>query len=227
MPQLPIADKTTLDIVKINVDTANTNINSVNTKTGTNTDASGETTLFARLKQIYDYLTTMASTALSTSTWTSTRAAKLDLVGIANPTTSDKTTIMNYLRLLESNSVIQPTKPRNAEFSAATITANTWYTVLDITSGQGILSRLSGYTNMNGNHNFDFEITIDGVIQNTTKPTYSSCSRGIAALTSSITADMSQHYFFNAYFKSNLRIRMRHSTAMSTSISASVDYTLV
>ena len=55
MPQLPIADKTTLD--------------DVNAKTGTNTDAAGTTTLFARLKQIYDYLTGNLST---------TRAAKID-----------------------------------------------------------------------------------------------------------------------------------------------------
>lgn len=55
MPQLPIADKTTLD--------------AVNAKAGTNTDAAGTTTLFARLKQIYDYLTGNLS---------STRAAKID-----------------------------------------------------------------------------------------------------------------------------------------------------
>ncbi len=55
MPQIGIADKTTLD--------------AVNTKAGTNTDAAGTTTLFARLKQIYDYLTGNLS---------STRAAKID-----------------------------------------------------------------------------------------------------------------------------------------------------
>lgn len=85
MPNLSIADKATLD--------------AINTKAGTNTDGAGTTTIFARLKQIYDYLTgnlsstraakidnldvtissrAPASTALSTATWTATRAAKLD-----------------------------------------------------------------------------------------------------------------------------------------------------
>ena len=53
--EIQIADKQTLD--------------TVNTKVGTNTDAAGTTTIFARLKQIYDYLTGNLS---------STRAAKID-----------------------------------------------------------------------------------------------------------------------------------------------------
>lgn len=52
MPQLPIADKTTLD--------------AINAKAGANTDAAGTTTLFARLKQIYDYLTGNLSSTVNT-----------------------------------------------------------------------------------------------------------------------------------------------------------------
>ncbi len=85
--KLFVADKQTLD--------------TVNTKVGENTNAAGTTTLFARLKQIYDYLTgnlsstrvakidnldatissrAAASTALSSATWTSARAANLDKI---------------------------------------------------------------------------------------------------------------------------------------------------
>lgn len=93
--KLFIADKQTLD-------QASTNVSTVNTKLGTNTDTAGTTTIFARLNQIVTNLATMASTALSTATWTSTRAAKLDLVGVANPTTADESTIMNFLKKINN-----------------------------------------------------------------------------------------------------------------------------
>ncbi len=49
MPQIGIADKQTLDNTKTVVDT-------INTKVGTNADVAGTTTVFARVKQIYEYM---------------------------------------------------------------------------------------------------------------------------------------------------------------------------
>lgn len=63
MPQLPIADKATLD--------------AVNAKAGANTDPAGNTTLFARLKQIYDYLTGNLGSNASTASATGDIHAKL------------------------------------------------------------------------------------------------------------------------------------------------------
>lgn len=51
-----------IDTTKTTTDTINTTASTVNTKVGTNTDAGGTTTLFARLNQIYTYLTTNMST---------------------------------------------------------------------------------------------------------------------------------------------------------------------
>ena len=64
--RLFVADKQTLD--------------SVNTKVGVNTDAGGTTTLFARVRQIFEQLTTMSSTALSRTVWTDARAQRLDSI---------------------------------------------------------------------------------------------------------------------------------------------------
>lgn len=80
-------------------------VSQINSKMGANTDASGTATLFARLRQIYEYLTanlssarvskidnldtTMssrapASTALSNTIWTNTRAGYLDTIPLNN-----------------------------------------------------------------------------------------------------------------------------------------------
>ncbi|AOT70695.1 hypothetical protein [Geosporobacter ferrireducens] len=77
-----------IDTVNTTVNTVNTNVSSINSKVGTNIDVAGTTTVFGRLKQIYDYMSTNLTT---------TRIGKLDLIGVTNPT-ADTTTIMGYLR---------------------------------------------------------------------------------------------------------------------------------
>lgn len=121
--KLYLADKPTLDTVKNNIDTANANIvtvkNNVDTannsitaitnKVGTNADASGTTTLFARAKQIYDYLVVNLSTARTAKidnldATISTRATATALtavdtkVGVVNPATAGTDTLFNYLK---------------------------------------------------------------------------------------------------------------------------------
>ncbi|SCY93109.1 hypothetical protein [Alkaliphilus peptidifermentans] len=59
MPQVTLPNKQQVEAVK-------NDIGSINTKVGTNTDVGGNTTLFARLRQIYEYLTAnMSSTRMS------------------------------------------------------------------------------------------------------------------------------------------------------------------
>lgn len=69
MPSIGIADKTTLD--------------AVNTKVGTNADAAGTSTLFARLAQIAGYTDTLET-----------------LIGTASPTSGDLTTVFKGLKLI-------------------------------------------------------------------------------------------------------------------------------
>ena len=84
MPQIGIADKTTQDNINIKVstiettaNTINTNVNSINSKVGTNSDVAGTTTLFARLRQIYEYCVNTIYSYLTTN-MSSARMAKID-----------------------------------------------------------------------------------------------------------------------------------------------------
>lgn len=76
------AEQSTVNTIDANVKTANTNINTLNTKVGVNNDAAGTTTVFARLKQIYDYLAGTILTAINgrQANWgaTSTHAERID-----------------------------------------------------------------------------------------------------------------------------------------------------
>jgi len=58
MPEIHIAKETTSQEIK-------TSVNTVNTKVGVNTDVAGTATIFARLKQIYDYLAGTILTAIN------------------------------------------------------------------------------------------------------------------------------------------------------------------
>lgn len=74
MPEISLPTKATQDLIKTETDkiaskASQTTVDTINTKAGTNADAGGTTTLFARLKQIYDYLVSNLS---------STRASKID-----------------------------------------------------------------------------------------------------------------------------------------------------
>ncbi|SNT18781.1 hypothetical protein SAMN05446037_104925 [Anaerovirgula multivorans] len=70
MPEIFIAKEDTSQEIK-------TTANTINTKVGTNTDVAGTTTLFARLKQIYDYCVGTIYSYLTTN-MSSTRMSKVD-----------------------------------------------------------------------------------------------------------------------------------------------------
>lgn len=67
---------------------------------------------------------------------------------------------------LSSVSPIQPTKPRNAYLAQATPVANTYYTLLTIASGKGILSKVIlghyGTSTWYDNSQVTIRITVDG-----------------------------------------------------------------
>lgn len=127
--QLPIADKTTLD--------------AVNTKAGTNVDAAGTTTLFARLKQIYDYLTSNLSAA---------RAAKIDAINTNVGSNADAASATGSVHAKvkdvknKLNSMVSSVDWSNKNYQLGGAVNSTeplgTYTVLSI-SGSGYLTGLS------------------------------------------------------------------------------------
>ncbi|SNR86225.1 hypothetical protein SAMN05446037_100178 [Anaerovirgula multivorans] len=127
------------------------------------------------------------------------------------------------LNTLTAN-LIQPTKPRSVDFKQSDAVSGTWYTVLNIT-GKGILNRLSAFITIY-NEYLQYEITVDGVaVTETTRDT--SRTRGLAPFGGSYDRDRIADYLFNTYFKSSLKIRVRHTHGSTYDLHASVDYALV
>lgn len=176
MPDIGIADKTTLD--------------AVNTKMGATGDAANASgSIFARLAEMLTNRLTAAraafldaaissrapsSTALSTATWTAARAANLDNIEI-----------------------VHTNVPAMADYSNGSAVAGTFYTVLDIT-GSGILHKaaVNGGTNLIGHR---LRITIDGVATVLAPMVESQYSRGIG---NAITLQ----YFCNIKFNTSLKV---------------------
>lgn len=94
-----LADKPTLDSVKTTIET-------VNTKVGTNVDASGTGSLFAWFKRVYDYVVTIKAVVDGLATnLTAGRAGKLDNIGIfpVNTTGGAYTNIADALADINSD----------------------------------------------------------------------------------------------------------------------------
>jgi len=184
MPEIGIADKTTLD--------------AVNTKVGTNADAAGTSTLFARLAQIAEYtdtLETLIGTANPSSgdlttlfkglklmetkvglntdgAGTSTVFARLaqivgyvdtveSLIGTANPASGGTNTLFNYMKKIDDKSLVQTRQFYRTE---VTIAPSSLTTVLDIT-GKGLLLGIVGFANSDSiSYTYRIRLTIDGSV---------------------------------------------------------------
>lgn len=123
--------------------------------------------------------------------------------------------------------VIQPTKPIVINFAQESPVMETWYTVLDVTSGKGILSKISvaALTGSNGPliNTITVKVTIDGNIYTyplagtDARQVYSSSSREVRELT------------FFSYFKSSMKIELSHTdpgTSGGRRLFAAVDCSL-
>ncbi len=115
---------------------ASVEVNQINTKIGTNTDIAGTTTVFARLKQIYDHLGSVLS---------STRAAKIDNLDMtvssrATQASVDAKASQTSVNTLTTNvgsntDASSPTGSVHAKLkdikSSLSSSAHTWYSASD------------------------------------------------------------------------------------------------
>ena len=159
--EIYIADKATLD--------------AANTKLGTNADVAGTTTIFARLKQIYDHIASyMSSTRMAKvdnlDVLLSTRASSTALtaldtkIGIANPSVGDTTTVMNFLKKIDSKgdgADWSKNVPFNIVASCDRYSPN--ITVCNIT-GKGFFSKALCMQDYAMTQDTTFKITVDGVV---------------------------------------------------------------
>lgn len=152
-----IADKPTLD--------------SVNTKVGTNADVAGTTTVFARLKQIYDYLAGTILTAINgrQASWGAVAGTKTNIDNTATKVATNETNINSIntkvgvstdtgtttlFGVIKNNGGLNLNKPLQI-----TGTNSTHYTglVVDVTGVGYLLAFLPNITGTGGN----FSVQID------------------------------------------------------------------
>lgn len=130
---------------------------------------------------------------------------------------------------------IYPTKPKTANYYSNTATQNTWFTVLDVTSGTGILSRIAVTSGISGiyNSNIEIRITIDGIENNLTNSSGQNLNvRGMTHRIHSVT-DYSYnglcafYYDTQTYFYKSLKVEIRNTNATTNIMEAITDYSIV
>lgn len=117
--------------------------------------------------------------------------------------------------------VIQPTKPKAVDFGTTSAAASTWYTVINVTSGKGILSRLSYKTITIPIDKVTLRLTIDGTVQTITL--LGNAARGFGEESSGTSFD----YVFHTFFTASMKIEVMHTDTAAGSMWAVVDYNLV
>lgn len=158
-----------------------------------------------------------SSTALSNSVWTDPKAAFLDaaVTSVAFPVTSS----INGGQATQDGLNGAP----GTKVSAGTLTANTWATVVDITSGKGFLKFACAYrdTASWASGDLDMRVTIDGTVVITVDGSSSTTqNRGCVAVG---FYDAAIAAFDQLRFKTSLKIEVR-SSAGQTAAYAAVKY---
>lgn len=138
---------------------------------------------------------------------------------------------------------IQPTKPKIAyiDQAAASVigSANTWYTVVDITSGTGCISRIISTvynSQYYANTNLEIRVTAD-TIQNTLTTGVSTLLNGNYMRGNDFNSGVSGNAVPNApynfeylqpiYFKQSAKVEFRFTSPANGYLTGYVDYVLV
>lgn len=139
---------------------------------------------------------------------------------------------------LTLNQPIQPTKNYIANLTQNSASNGTYYTVLNVTTGKGIVSRLlmAAYqispASWDGNGNYSFRVTVDGGSALTLSlGNTSSILRGYPVTLTSTTQQSSSSIFLYQtpiYFNKSILIEaMNNNASFVTNVYATVDYALV
>ena len=120
------------------------------------------------------------------------------------------------------NKIVAPTIPRHAEYYNATATTSTYYTLLDITEGKGILSKVicAADASSASTAELDIKVTIDGVLT-TFSPTTNSIY-GLSDMTYNEFSTDSCVFRWDGItnFYSSLKIEVQHTIGTNTKLSA-------
>lgn len=100
-----------------------------------------------------------------------------------------------------ASGVIQPAKPMTALYNSGALSAGVYYTVVNVSNGKGILSRVTAATGSQDSINL--RITIDGVTQTYTGSA-STRSIGVVETATNTVAD----WFFHTFFNSSLLVEV-------------------
>lgn len=114
-----------------------------------------------------------------------------------------------------------PTQPKVANLSQVA-SATTYYTVLNLTSGRGILSRvvLTTASGISGNSNLQVRVTIDGVA-NTLSTSFNNYAFGLnhSNTAGSAEAEKSIDLFLNTNFYNSLQVEIYTTASLPTLVS--------
>lgn len=129
---------------------------------------------------------------------------------------------------------IYPTKPKTANYRQATASSSTWYTILDVTAGTGILNRIVMTTGTTNVYNYDFEIkiTIDGIENTLTAAGYQMFARGLTHRIYGVSdytynGDHAFYYETSTYFYKSLKIEIRSVAAVTAILESVADYCIM
>lgn len=127
---------------------------------------------------------------------------------------------------------IYPTKPKTASYTASARSQNTWYTLLSVTSGTGILNRIVFTNDIATNNNLEIKITVDGVSNTLSSPASLIYSRALvhvntAGSPGSYNSPFGYYFDSPTYFYTSLTVEIRHTSASSCTFDAVCDYSMI
>lgn len=127
---------------------------------------------------------------------------------------------------------IYPRSPKTANYYASSRTQNTWYTLLNVTSGTGILKRVVFLNDIASNNQLEIRITVDGVVNTLAAAGSLIYSRSFVhnnatGSPGSYNSPFGYYYDSPVYFYSSLTVEIRHTSASSCTFDAVCDYSLI
>ena len=127
---------------------------------------------------------------------------------------------------------IIPRSPKTAAYYAASRTQNTWYTLLSVTSGTGILNRVAFTNDIASNNQMEIRITVDSVVNTLASTSNLQYSRAFvfnnaAGSPGSYNSPFAYYYDSPTYFYTSLTVEIRHTNASSCTFDAVCDYSLI
>ncbi|MTV47773.1 hypothetical protein GJ688_02090 [Heliobacillus mobilis] len=140
-----------------------------------------------------------------------------------NSTSDTSPTVSNPSITWEGDlNLIQPNVPMTARVQQTTAIQNTYYTILDVQNGKGMLNRVSVYLSSSiAGRYAQLKITVDGKA-----PLYISTPTGNGSITYS-DSQTRMEYIGPIYFKSSLKVEVTCTSTGTPTIEATADYALV